>query len=60
MSLRRPETSYLSQILTHLQESVNESATLEESMGNMFSDMPDLIDIPKDVLFQNYLYTPWM
>ena len=24
------------------------------------SDMPNLIDNPKEVLFQNYLYTPWM
>ena len=26
----------------------------------MISDMPNLFNIPKEVLFQNYLYAPWM
>ena len=60
MALRRPEDSYPSQVPTQLQEHVYESVTLKEPMGSMFSDMPNLINVPKEMLFQNYLYTPWM
>ena len=60
MSLRKPETSYPSQIPTQLQEPVYKSATLEGPMDSMISDMPNLIDVPKEVLFQNYLDTPWV
>ena len=60
MSLTRPEASYPSQIPAQLQEPVYESATLEELMDIMFSNMPNIITIPKEVLIQNYLYAPWM
>ena len=29
-------------------------------MDSVTGDMPYLTDIPKEVLFQNYLYKPWM
>ena len=54
------QTNYPSQITTPLQETIYALAMLEEPMDNMINDMPDLIDIPKEVLFQNYLYPPWM
>ena len=58
MALRKPETSYPSQIPTQPQELIYESATLEEPMDSMISDMPNLIiDIPEEVLFQNCIYT---
>ena len=60
MALRKPETSHPSQIPSQLQEPVYESATLEEPMDSMISDMPDFINVPKQVLFWNYLCTPWM
>ena len=40
MAPRKPRGSYPSQIPTQLQEPVCESATLEELMDSMFSDMP--------------------
>ena len=60
MAPRRPEASYPSQIPTKPQESAYKSPTLEELMDSMFSDMPDIIYIPEEVLFQNYLYAPWI
>ena len=55
-ALRKPEASFPFQIPTQSQYPVYESATLEELMESMFGYMQDLIDIPKEVLFQNYLY----
>ena len=60
MAPRKPEISYPSQIHIQLQEPVYESATLEEPLESIIRDMPNLINIPKDMLFQNYLYAPWM
>ena len=60
MAPRWPEANYPSQMPTQLQEPVYESATLKESKDSLFSDMPNLINVPKEVFFQNYLYTPWM
>ena len=60
MAPRRPGASYPSQIPTQPQEPVYEPATLEELMDSMFSDMPNLVNISKEVFFQNWLYTPWM
>ena len=60
MAPRKPETSYPSQIPIKPQEPIYESATLEEPMDSMISDIPNLTDIPKEVFFQNYLYILWM
>ena len=54
------QTSYPSQIPTQLQGPVYESATLEKPIDSVISDMLNLINDPKEVLFQNYLYAPWM
>ena len=51
MALRKPEASNPSLIPTQLQEPAYESATLEEPMDSMISDMPDLINIPKEMIF---------
>ena len=53
-------TSYLSQIPTPSQESVNDSVTQAEPMHSTDSDMLDFINIPEEVLFQDYLFPPWM
>ena len=60
MALRKPETSYPSQTPTQLLEPAYKLATLEESMDTKISDMLHLINVPKEVLFQHSLYTPWM
>ena len=56
MSPRTSETTYPSQIPTQPQEPIHESATIEEPMDSMIRDMPSLIDVPREVLSQNYLY----
>ena len=60
MAPGRPEASYPSQIPIKPQEPVYKSAILEEPMYKMFSDMSNLINIPKEVLFWSSLYAPWM
>ena len=45
----------LSKYPPNLQEPVYKSAILEDPMDSMSCDMPDLIDVLKEVLFQNYL-----
>ena len=52
------KTSYPSQIPTWLQEQINEPITQEELIDSTDSDIPNLIYIPKEVLFQNYLLPP--
>ena len=60
MALRKSEISYPSQIPMPLQEPIYESITLAEPMNSTDSDIPNFINIPKEVFFQNYLYPPWM
>ena len=60
MAPDKSETSYPSHIPTPSQESINDSITNAESMDSMDSDMLNLIDVPEEVLFQNYLLPSWM
>ena len=58
MSLGISETSYPSQIPTPLQEPISKLVTQEEPMDSTDSDIPNLIDITKEVLFHDYLLLP--
>ena len=60
MAVGKSETSYPSQISTPSQEPINKSITQEEPMDSTESDIPDLIDILEDALFQHYLLLPWI
>ena len=60
MALDKSVTSYPSQISTQSQGSINDSVTKAEPINSMDSDMPNLINVPKEVLFQDYLFPPWL
>ena len=47
-----------SHIPTPLQEPIDEPINQEEPMESMDSDIPDLINVPKEVLFQEYILPP--
>ena len=55
MALRKSQASYSSKIPTPPTKPKYESATLEEPIDSMISDMPTPINVPEEVLFQNYL-----
>ena len=54
------EMSYPSQILNPSQEPINETISQDELMDSMDSDKPNLTDVPKEVLFQDYLLSHWI
>ena len=58
MAPDKSETSHSSQIPTQSQDLINEP--VEEPMDSTDSDIPNLIDIPKEVLFHDYLLPPWI
>ena len=60
ISLTKSETSYLSQIPTAPQKPMYESIIQEMAMDSIISDMPNLINVPKEVFFLDFLYPPWM
>ena len=60
MALDKSETSHSSQIPTPLQETFSKPIPQEEPMDNTDSDMPNLINVPEEVLFQDYLSPPWI
>ena len=60
MAPDKPETSYPSQISMALQEPINEPVTWAELMDSMDSDIPNLIDVPEEVIFQDNILQPWM
>ena len=60
MAPKIPEASYSSQIPIQPQESVYEPVAPEEQIDSKFIDMINLIDVPQEVLFESYLYTPWL
>ena len=55
----KSETSYHSQIYTQSQKPINDPITQEEPMDSKDSDVSNLIDVPEEILFQDYLLAPW-
>ena len=60
MTPDKSETSYPSQIPTPSQEPINGPITQEKTTNNTDTDIPYLINSPKEVLFQGYLLQPWI
>ena len=60
MALRTSENSHPSQISTPLQEPTYYSVIPDKPLDSMISDMSYFIDIPEEVLFQDYLNPTWM
>ena len=54
MAPDKSETSYSSQLPTQLWELINEPIAWEKTIDDTDSDMPDLINVPEEVLFQDY------
>ena len=61
MALNKSETSYPSQTLSLPQKPINEPIPQEETMDITKRVIPDLINIPKEVLFNDtYLLLHWI
>ena len=56
ISTGKSEASFNPQTTAYPQKPIHKAVTWEEALSNLLSDMPDVVDDPKEALIQEYLF----